>query len=90
VVIDVRVRPRTRPGVERGSDGALVIRVAAAPVGGRATEEARMTLAKVLGVSRAAVRLASGPRSRSKTFLVQGLDQGAAAQRLRRFTQSGA
>jgi hypothetical protein len=45
VLVEVRVRPRSRPGWEI-SAGGLVIGVAAAPVGGVATEEARRALAK--------------------------------------------
>src|SRR6266498_624315 len=40
VLVEVRVRPRSRPGWQITA-GALVIRVAGAPVGGAATEEAR-------------------------------------------------
>ncbi len=40
VLVEVRVRPRSRPGWQITA-GALVIRVAGPPVGGAATEEAR-------------------------------------------------
>jgi len=68
--VAVGVIPRSpRPGVvveERG----LVIRVRAAPEGGRATEEARRRLAEALGVSPSTVRLRTGMTSRAKTFEV--------------------
>jgi len=50
VLVKVRVRPRSRPGWQIAA-GALVIRVAGAPVDGAATEEARRALAKALGVA---------------------------------------
>jgi hypothetical protein len=82
-VVRVRVRPRSRPGVEwRGDE--LVISVAAPAVEGRATEEARRSLADALGVSPGRVSIHSGGRSRTKAFLVEGLDQQEVRSRLRR------
>src|SRR6266545_2533152 len=69
VLVDLRVRPRSRPGWEIAARG-LVIRVAAAPVGGAATEEARRALAKALGVTPSRVSLHRGERSRTKLFAV--------------------
>jgi uncharacterized protein len=69
----VRVVPRSgRTAVEAGEDGALTIRVRAAPEGGHATEEARRALAAHLGVPRTSVRLRTGARSRVKVFEVRG------------------
>jgi uncharacterized protein YggU (UPF0235/DUF167 family) len=73
-IIRVRVRPRSRPGVE-WRDGELVVSVAAAPVEGRATSEAGRALAAALGVPPGSVSLLSGPRARQKTFVVRGLGQ---------------
>jgi uncharacterized protein YggU (UPF0235/DUF167 family) len=71
--VTVRVRPRSgRTSVEVGPAG-VVVRVRAAPEGGRATEEARRALADALGVPAAAVRLRRGARSRTKVFEVDGL-----------------
>jgi len=72
-LIEVRVRPRSRPALEVAG-GHVVVRVAAPPVEGRATDEARRTLAAALGVSSCDVRLVSGARARTKKFLVSGLD----------------
>ena len=58
--------------MESGATG-IVVRVRAAPEGGRATEEAARALAAVLGVPRSRVRLRSGVRSRTKTFEIPGL-----------------
>jgi uncharacterized protein YggU (UPF0235/DUF167 family) len=82
--LSVRVIPRSsQPGVE-GSDQGVVVRVAAAPVGGAATEEARRLLATALGVRASAVRLRSGTRSRSKVFEVEGLERDEMVGRLAR------
>jgi hypothetical protein len=67
VRITIRVRPgSTRPGAGGEHDGALVVRVSAHAVDGRATEAALATLAKAFGVRRDAVRLISGATSRTK------------------------
>ena len=83
VLVQVRVRPRSRPGWQITA-GALVIRVAGAPVGGAATEEARRALAKALGVAPSRVSLQRGERSRTKVFAAAGVDEEAARAALRR------
>ena len=71
--IDVRVSPRSsKPGIEVGA-GLASIRVRSAPEGGKATDEARIALAKALGVPSSSVALHSGRRSRQKVFAVEGL-----------------
>jgi uncharacterized protein YggU (UPF0235/DUF167 family) len=68
----VRVVPRSgRTSVEVGADGALTIRVRAAPTGGEATREAARALAAHVGVAPTAVSLRRGARSRIKVFEVQ-------------------
>jgi uncharacterized protein YggU (UPF0235/DUF167 family) len=63
-----RVIPRSRKtGVEAKPDG-IVVRVRAAPQGGRATEEARRALAVALGIPPSEVILHRGQRSREKIF----------------------
>ena len=81
LVVAVQVRPRSQPAVLL-TDAGLVIRVAAPPEKGRATEEARRALAEVLEVPPSAVALRSGPTSRRKTFNVEGLDPVTARRRL--------
>jgi uncharacterized protein (TIGR00251 family) len=73
----VRVGIRVRPGASRTNVGgrhgeSLVIRVAAPPIEGRATEQALRALADALGVRRAAVSLVSGAASRDKVVEIQG------------------
>ena len=67
--ITVRVRPgasRTEVGGSR--DGALVVRVAAQAVDGKATEATVRAVASALGVRRADVRLVTGATSRTKVL----------------------
>ena len=65
--IAIRVRPGSaRPGVGGEHDGALVVRVSARAVDGKATEAALAAVADALGVRRSAVRLVSGASSRTK------------------------
>jgi len=81
--VTVRVVPRARrPGVEAGPDG-VVVRVRAAPEGGRATEEARRVLAGALGIPKSRVSLRAGARARIKVFELQGLDVQELEMRLR-------
>ncbi len=88
VLVEVRVRPRSRPGWEIDPSG-LLIGVAAAPVGGSATEEARRALAKALGVAPSRVSLHRGARSRRKVFAVSGVDLDAARAALQAAAADG-
>ena len=75
VRITVRVRPgSSRPGVGGEHDGALVVRVSARAVDGRATEAALTSVARAFGVPRRAVTLVAGAASRSKIIDVAGGD----------------
>ena len=56
-------------------DGALVVRVTARAVDGRATDAALAAVAAALGVRRRAVTLVSGTTSRTKVIDVAGADQ---------------
>lgn len=74
----IRVRPgsaRTAVGGEH--DGALIVRVTARAVDGRATEAALAAVAKALGVKRQAVTLVTGAASRTKVVEAEGADQAA-------------
>jgi uncharacterized protein YggU (UPF0235/DUF167 family) len=69
----IRVRPgagRTVVGGEH--DGALVVRVAARAVDGKATEAALAAVAEAFGVRRSAVTLVTGTTSRTKVVDVDG------------------
>jgi uncharacterized protein YggU (UPF0235/DUF167 family) len=63
----VRVKPgSSRTGVGGDQGGALVVRVNARAVDGKATEAALRALAEALGVRRSEVTLATGANSRTK------------------------
>lgn len=81
VIVGVQVRPRSQPGLEV-TEAGLVIRVAAPPEKGRATDHARRALAEALNVAPSAVSLRSGPTSRRKTFTVEGVTPLDARTRL--------
>jgi uncharacterized protein len=73
VRVTVRVRPGSpRPGVGGEHDGALVVRVSARAVDGRATEAALRAIAAAFGVRRRAVTLITGAASRTKIVEVAG------------------
>jgi uncharacterized protein len=81
--VTVRVLPRSaRTAVELDTRGILV-RVRAAPEGGRATEACRRALAAALGLAPSDIVLRSGRRSRTKVFVIPGLDQRGAEMRLK-------
>lgn len=77
----LRVSVRVRPGAGRTTvggahDGALVVRVTAPAVEGRATEAALAAVARAFGVRRSAVTLVTGATSRTKVVDVAGGDPG--------------
>jgi uncharacterized protein (TIGR00251 family) len=82
---EVRLAVRVRPGASRTQVGgrygdALVVKVSARAVDGKATEAALGALAEALGVRRRDVRLVSGSTSRDKVVAVTG-DPAALAAR---------
>ncbi|RAY16515.1 DUF167 domain-containing protein [Actinomadura craniellae] len=73
----VRVAIRVRPGAARVAvggthGGALVVRVPARAVEGRATEAALRAVADAVGVRRRDVRLVTGATSRDKVVEIDG------------------
>ena len=73
--VTIRVRPGSaRPGVGGEQGGALVVRVSAPAVDGRATEAALAAVAAAFGVRRDAVTLVTGRTSRTKVVEVAGGD----------------
>ncbi len=88
----MRVAIRVRTGASREKVGgaygesAIVVRVNARPVGGRATEAALRAVAAAFGVRRGAVRLISGPTSHDKVVEIVGNEEELAerASELRR------
>ncbi|MBX5443507.1 MAG: DUF167 domain-containing protein [Solirubrobacteraceae bacterium] len=77
-LIAVRVQPRAkRTEVAGERDGAVVIRVNAPPVDGKANDALCRFVAKAVGVPRGAVTVARGESGRDKLLRVEGLDAEA-------------
>jgi uncharacterized protein len=73
LVFAVRVAPRASRTTAAGEhDGALKVRVAAAPVEGAANEELARFLSKALGVPARAVEVVGGRASKSKVVRAEG------------------
>lgn len=71
--VEIRVKPgAARPGVGGRHGDALVVKVAARAVEGKATEAALRAVADALGVRRRDVTLLSGATSRNKVIEVTG------------------
>jgi uncharacterized protein (TIGR00251 family) len=84
-ILEVEVAPKSRkPGVVGRRGGALRVRVASAPEGGRANKELVGLVAAFLGVKRGAVSVLKGATSRRKLLEVEGLAEGELAAALAR------
>ena len=74
VTVKVRVQPRaSRTEIIGEHDGAIKLRVAAPPVDGKANEECRRFLAKLLKVSATSVEIISGDSSRDKVIRIRSI-----------------
>lgn len=74
-LIDIRVIPRAgRSGIAGLRAGAILVRLAAAPVDGAANDELIAVLAKALAVPKKSIEIVSGATSRSKRVRVPGYD----------------
>lgn len=81
--LSIRVRPGSaRTAVGGAHDDALVVRVTARAVDGRATEAALAAVAQAFGVPRRAVSLVTGTTSRTKVVDVDGADEATLARLL--------
>ena len=75
IVFKVQVVPRaSRSEIVGEHNGALRVRVAAAPVDGAANEELVKVLARALRVPRSAVAITAGHSAKLKTVRVAGLE----------------
>ena len=72
--------PRTRVDGERG--GAILVRLAAAPVDGAANEALVAFLAETLDLPRRSVTIVGGETSRDKRVQIVGLEETAVRARL--------
>lgn len=74
VTIKVKVQPRApRTEIVGEHAGALKLRIAAPPVDGKANEECRRYLAKLLKVSATSVEIIAGESSRDKVIRVSDM-----------------
>jgi len=74
--LTVRLQPRARRDEVVGErNGALVIRVTAPPVDGRANDALCRLIAKVAGVAPSRVEIVRGHTSRDKVVRVAGVDE---------------
>ncbi|MEZ5294506.1 MAG: DUF167 domain-containing protein [Vicinamibacterales bacterium] len=81
--VAVRVVPRAARSALAGErDGALVVRVAAPPVDGKANDALVSFLAAVLDVPARAVTVARGDTSRHKRIFINGLAPADVRRRL--------
>ena len=72
--IGVRLQPRvSRAGVVGERSGAVVIRVTAPPVDGRANAALCALVAELAGVPRSRVQVVRGGRARDKVVRVEGI-----------------
>ena len=85
-MITVRVSPKSRKGAVIGwmDDGALKVRVLAAPEGGRANIELLRVVAEELKIPVRHVTIESGSSSTTKVLKIQGLDEEEVKRRLER------
>ncbi len=85
VVLRVRVQPRASGDAVGGErQGALLVRVTAPPVEGRANEALVRLLGRALGVPTAAVSVRKGTKGRDKLVAVASLDAATVRARLER------
>ena len=74
VTIKVRVQPRApRTEITGEHGGALKLKIAAPPVDGKANEECKRYLAKLLKVSATSVEIISGESSRDKVIRITNM-----------------
>jgi uncharacterized protein len=74
VTIKLRVQPRaSRTEIVGEHAGAIKLRVAAPPVDGKANEECRRFLAKLLKVGATSIEIISGDSSREKVIRVSNM-----------------
>ncbi len=71
-----------RSGFAGLRDGALLVKLAAAPVDGAANDELIALLANALRVPKRDIAIVSGERSRTKRIRIAGVDREQALARL--------
>lgn len=85
VVVDIKVIPRVgRTSLAGMRDGAVVIRLAAAPVDGAANSELIDFVANLFDVPKHNVTIISGEKSRQKRVRIDGVTAEIVSSLLRR------
>ena len=85
IKLKVRVIPNARKTEFAGyREGELLLRLNAPPVEGKGNKAACEFVARYFGVSRSAVALIGGERSRHKIFEIVGLEVGDLERKLSR------
>jgi uncharacterized protein (TIGR00251 family) len=83
--LEVRVVPRAARSLVAGErDGALLVRLAAPPVDGKANDALVTVLADAVDVPKRHVQLVQGATSRHKRVLIEGLSPEDVRRRLAR------
>jgi uncharacterized protein (TIGR00251 family) len=83
VILKVRVQPRASADALGGvRGGALVVRLNAPPVDGRANEALARFLGRVLGVPPSSIALVRGASGRDKVLRIAGADAATVRARL--------
>ena len=78
--LDVRVRPKAGRNSVEVDGGRVIVRVTAAPEGGRANDAAAALLAKRLKVAKGRVHIVRGHKARDKR--IEGMTPGEVLARL--------
>jgi uncharacterized protein (TIGR00251 family) len=83
VVLEIKVIPRAgRTAVAGERDGALLVRLASAPVDGAANDALIALLADTLGVAKRHVTIVSGAHARRKRVRIEGVTDAQISARL--------
>lgn len=83
--MDLQIRVIARAGCSGFAglrDGALLVRLAAAPVDGAANDELIALIAKALRIPKRDITIVSGERARSKRIRIAGIDREQALAKL--------
>ena len=83
MTLKVRVIPNAKKtGFAGHREGEILLRLNAPPADGKANKEAIEFVARFFGISRSAVQLAGGERSRHKIFEIVGLERSDLERKL--------
>lgn len=90
VTLRIRVQPRARRTEIAGEHaGALKLRIAAPPVDGKANEECRRFLARLLAVNARSIEIVTGESSREKIVRIHRIDSRRVAEALSVINDNG-